>query len=99
MAQSRSRQAARKTAPVAKVSVSLLAGDEAWLRARALKEKRPFSTVLADAIAEARAIEARRELLAWLEAGQVRPVSASDLDAVRDEWRAPARRRRARKVA
>lgn len=40
-------------------------------------------------------LEARRELMAWPEAGQTRPITAADLDEVAREWRAAGKRKSA----
>lgn len=61
------RAAAKKVGPsgkVAKVSVSLPEEDEAWVRARAEKEQRPFSAVLGDIVTQARRDAAWRDVLA-----------------------------------
>ena len=80
--------------PRTKLSVSFQTEHEAWLRARAKREDRPFSTVLADAVQDAKMLEARREFLAWLEKGQDRPITAEDLEEVAREWRGARRARR-----
>jgi hypothetical protein len=85
----------RSYAGVAKISVSLAPDNDLWLRDRAAKTGRAYSTVLGEAVAEARELEARRALLGWLEKGQARPITAADLDAVRAEWRGGRRRRSA----
>lgn len=82
--------AARPEPGVVKVSVSIPAADEAWVRERAQRTGRPFSAVVKDAIEEARRAEARRELLDWLLEGQS-AVTQAELDGIDDEWRAARR--------
>lgn len=86
---------ARKPAAVVKVSVSLPPEDEAWVRARAKRTGKPFSTIVKDCLSDARRDEARRDVLAWLLDGQA-PLSRRELrDMAREiDGKAPRARRR-----
>lgn len=56
-----------------------------WAKARAEREGTTVSVVVTEAVRKARQLEARREVLAWLDEGQT-PLTAQELEAVDNEW-------------
>ena len=93
MAVTRSRPA--RAGNTEKVSISLDRSDLKLLRTRARRlYGGNLSAVVAEGVRRIREEEGRRALVAWL--GEASDATPAELDAIRDEWRAHARRGRRR---
>ena len=78
---------------VTKLSVSLRADDEAWLRRAAERAGQSFSTQLSEIVAEARRAEAWREASLGLLGGK--PVTEREIEAALSRLPRRGRRRAA----
>ena len=76
----------RSTVSVEKVSVSLRADELRWVKARAKLLRKSVSSVLSDAVALQKQLEARRDVLSWLREKNP-PPSTAELRAIEREWR------------
>jgi hypothetical protein len=69
-----------------KLSVALGTDEVAWVRKRAKRLRASVSSVITDAVRQARRIEAQREVLEWLLEGQP-PITAAERKRVEREWK------------
>ena len=78
--------------PVVKVSVAIEAGDLAWAKKRAKREKIPLSKVFTEILAHQRRMDALDQLLADM-ARRGPPITHAELDAVNAELEGTSDRR------
>jgi hypothetical protein len=69
-----------------KLSVALGRDELSWVKKRAKKLRASVSSVITEAVRQARQVEARREVLGWLLEGQP-AISDAERRRVEREWK------------